>query len=92
MNIIWKAAKNYTDILYHKADGIAKITINRPEKRNAFRPETAFELYDALVDAREDASIGVVLLTGGRAAQRWEICFLRGWRSKRARSRGLRWR
>jgi naphthoate synthase len=60
----WKVAKTYTDILYHKTDGIAKITINRPEKRNAFRPETVFELHDALIDAREDTSIGVVLLTG----------------------------
>jgi naphthoate synthase len=60
----WKVAKTYSDILYHKAEGIAKITINRPEKRNAFRPETAMELHDALIDAREDLSIGVVLLTG----------------------------
>lgn len=60
----WKSVKTYKDILYHKADGIAKVTINRPEKRNAFRPETVFELYDAMIDAREDLSIGVVLLTG----------------------------
>lgn len=60
----WKVAKTYTDILYHKADGIAKITINRPEKRNAFRPETVMEMHDALIDAREDLSVGVVLLTG----------------------------
>lgn len=60
----WKRTGTYTDILYDKADGIAKITINRPEKRNAFRPETAFEIYAALLDAREDTSIGVVLLTG----------------------------
>ena len=60
----WKVAKTYTDILYHKAEGIAKITINRPEKRNAFRPETVMEMHDALIDAREDLSIGVVLLTG----------------------------
>lgn len=60
----WKVAKTYTDILYHKTDGIAKVTINRPEKRNAFRPETVMELYDAFIDAREDPSIGVVLLTG----------------------------
>lgn len=60
----WKSVKTYQDILYHKADGIAKVTINRPEKRNAFRPETVFELYDAFIDAREDQSIGVVLLTG----------------------------
>jgi naphthoate synthase len=60
----WKVAKTYTDILYHKAEGIAKITINRPEKRNAFRPETVMEMHDALIDAREDLTVGVVLLTG----------------------------
>ena len=49
---------------YHKADGIAKITINRPHKRNAFRPKTVFELYDAFANAREDTRIGVVLFTG----------------------------
>ena len=64
MQIEWQTARTYEDILYHKADGIAKITINRPEKRNAFRPKTVFELYDAFCDAREDAHIGVVLLTG----------------------------
>jgi naphthoate synthase len=64
MEITWRSVKTYTDILYHKADGIAKVTINRPEKRNAFRPQTVFEMYDAFCDAREDTSIGVVLLTG----------------------------
>jgi naphthoate synthase len=60
----WQVAKTYTDILYHKADGIAKVAINRPEKRNAFRPETVAQMIDAFSDAREDPSIGVVLLTG----------------------------
>jgi naphthoate synthase len=60
----WQAIGNYTDILYHKADGMAKITINRPHKRNAFRPETVNELYSAFSNAREDSRIGVVLLTG----------------------------
>ncbi len=64
MQINWQPAKTYEDILYHKTDGIAKITINRPHKRNAFRPQTVFELYDAFCDAREDISIGVVLFTG----------------------------
>ncbi|MGA1263371.1 MAG: 1,4-dihydroxy-2-naphthoyl-CoA synthase [Prochlorothrix sp.] len=65
MSITWHTAKTYEDILYHKADtGIAKITINRPHKRNAFRPKTVFELYDAFSNAREDSRIGVVLLTG----------------------------
>lgn len=64
MQVEWQVAKTYEDILYHKADGIAKITINRPHKRNAFRPQTVFEMYDAFCDAREDTRIGVVLLTG----------------------------
>ena len=64
MQIDWNVVKSYDDIFYHKADGIAKITINRPHKRNAFRPKTVFELYDAFIDAREDPSIGVVLLIG----------------------------
>ncbi len=63
-NVTWQVAKNYEDILYHKASGIAKITINRPHKRNAFRPQTVFEMYEAFCDAREDQSIGVILLTG----------------------------
>ncbi|SEQ36117.1 1,4-Dihydroxy-2-naphthoyl-CoA synthase [Ectothiorhodospira magna] len=52
------------DILYHKAEGIAKITINRPEVRNAFRPRTIKELRQALADARFDENIGVIILTG----------------------------
>jgi naphthoate synthase len=60
----WKVAKAYTDILYHKSGGIAKVTINRPEKRNAFRPLTVTEMFDAFSDAREDPQVGVVLLTG----------------------------
>ncbi|MFO8039640.1 MAG: 1,4-dihydroxy-2-naphthoyl-CoA synthase [Sodalinema sp.] len=64
MDMTWQTAKTYEDILYHKRDGIAKITINRPHKRNAFRPQTVVELYDAFADAREDTRIGVVLLTG----------------------------
>jgi len=60
----WQVAKTYEDILYHKAGGIAKVTINRPARRNAFRPRTVAEMYDAFTDAREDPSIGVVLLTG----------------------------
>jgi len=64
MNPDWKVAKTYHDILYHKAGGIAKVTINRPEKRNAFRPLTVTEMIDAFLDAREDPTIGVVLLTG----------------------------
>ncbi len=64
MQVEWQTAKTYEDILYQKWSGIAKITINRPHKRNAFRPKTVFEMYDAFVDAREDNTVGVVLLTG----------------------------
>ena len=64
MQVEWQTAKTYEDIIYQKWQGIAKITINRPHKRNAFRPKTVFEMYDAFVDAREDNTVGVVLLTG----------------------------
>jgi len=64
MSLVWQQVKTYTDIRYDKADGIAKVTINRPEKRNAFRPETIMQIYEALIDAREDPTVGVVLLTG----------------------------
>ena len=60
----WVKAGEFIDIKYEKADGIAKITINRPEVRNAFRPLTVKELSQAFADAREDASVGVVILTG----------------------------
>lgn len=60
----WTKVKDYQDIVYEKVEGIAKVTINRPEKRNAFRPRTVAEMYEAFLDAREDSSIGVVLLTG----------------------------
>ncbi|HOD66252.1 MAG TPA: 1,4-dihydroxy-2-naphthoyl-CoA synthase [candidate division Zixibacteria bacterium] len=62
--IIWTEAGAYSDITYHKAEGIAKITINRPEVRNAFRPLTVQEMMAALADAREDPQIGVIILTG----------------------------
>jgi naphthoate synthase len=61
----WNTVSGYRDVLYSKADeGIAKIAINRPEVRNAFRPETVKELQRAFEDAREDESIGVIILTG----------------------------
>jgi naphthoate synthase len=56
--------KDYSDILYETAEGIAKITINRPEVRNAFRPKTLFELLEAFSIARDDQSVGVIILTG----------------------------
>ena len=69
MTINWQSAGTYEDILYHKAEGIARISINRPEVHNAFRPKTVVELLDAFSRAREDGEVGVVLFTGegGRA-------------------------
>ena len=60
----WQPAGDYEDIRFETAEGIAKITINRPEVRNAFRPETLIEISDALEHAREDTDVGVILLTG----------------------------
>ncbi len=60
----WVPAGDYRDIRYETADGMAKITINRPAKRNAFRPQTLFELSDAFNAARDDDSVGVIILTG----------------------------
>ncbi len=64
MSVDWKPAGEYSDILYHKAEGIAKITINRPQVRNAFRPQTVEQMIAALADARDDETVGVVILTG----------------------------
>lgn len=60
----WAASGDYRDIRYETAEGIAKITIDRPEVRNAFRPQTLFELSAAFNDARDDPQIGVIVLTG----------------------------
>jgi len=64
-NNYWESCGSYTDINFEKSnEGIAKITINRPEVRNAFRPLTVREMRGALNDAREDTKIGVIILTG----------------------------
>lgn len=63
-SIQWKSAGEFEDIKYEKAEGIAKITINRPQVRNAFRPQTVHEMSRALNDARDDEKIGVIILTG----------------------------
>ena len=61
----WKTEREYSDIRYETSgDGIAKITINRPEVRNAFRPQTLFQLSEAFDLARDDSSVGVIILTG----------------------------
>ena len=60
----WEQIGDFSDIIYEKAEGIAKLTINRPHVRNAFRPETVQQLVQAFSDAREDPEIGVIILTG----------------------------
>ena len=60
----WEKVKDYDEIIYEKYDGIAKITINRPERRNAFTPKTNVELFDAFSLARDDQEVGVIILTG----------------------------
>ncbi|WP_184759051.1 1,4-dihydroxy-2-naphthoyl-CoA synthase [Streptosporangium album] len=60
----WKRSGDYEDIVYETADGIAKITINRPERHNAFRPTTLFELKNAFNVAQEDSEVGVIVFTG----------------------------
>jgi naphthoate synthase len=64
MQVAWQQAGEYQDIKYETAEGIAKITINRPEVRNAFRPLTVKEMSDALDRARDDETVGVIILTG----------------------------
>ena len=71
-NIEWKSQGPYREILYETADGIAKITINRPERRNAFTPLTVEEMFDAFTRARDDSSIGVIILTGANHGGRHE--------------------
>ena len=72
----WVTVREYEDITYHKSDGVARIAFNRPEVRNAFRPDTLFEMAEAFRDANEDQSIGVVLLTGNGPSQdgKWAFC------------------
>lgn len=78
MSFNWEKVKDYSDIIYEKMDGIAKITINRPDKRNAFRPETVLEMHEAFLDAREDPEVGVVLLTGAGPAKDGKYAFCSG--------------
>ncbi|HUX92396.1 MAG TPA: 1,4-dihydroxy-2-naphthoyl-CoA synthase [Ignavibacteriaceae bacterium] len=78
MKFNWKKSKEYQDIIYEKMDGIAKISINRPEVRNAFRPETVSEMYDAFADSREDQTIGVILLTGNGPSKDGKYSFCSG--------------
>ncbi|MFZ9031240.1 MAG: 1,4-dihydroxy-2-naphthoyl-CoA synthase [Robiginitalea sp.] len=75
--IPWKKVREFEDITYKKANGVARIAFNRPEVRNAFRPKTTSELYQAFYDAQEDTSIGVVLLSGEGPSPKdgvWAFC------------------
>jgi naphthoate synthase len=74
---IWIPKKTFEDITYATRNGVARIAFNRPEVRNAFRPKTVFELYEALLDAKEDNNIGVVLLSGEGPSPKdggWAFC------------------
>ena len=64
MQVEWEKVRDYSDIIFEEANGMGKITINRPEVHNAFRPETLTELIDAFNLCRENPQIGVVILTG----------------------------
>ncbi|MBC1402092.1 1,4-dihydroxy-2-naphthoyl-CoA synthase [Listeria booriae] len=64
MGFDWKKEKDYEEIKYETYEGIAKITINRPQVHNAFTPKTVIEMIDAFTIAREDAQVGVIILTG----------------------------
>ncbi|MFN3694700.1 MAG: 1,4-dihydroxy-2-naphthoyl-CoA synthase [Ignavibacterium sp.] len=80
MKYNWKKVKDYQDIIYEKLgdEGIARVTINRPEVRNAFRPETVKEMIDAFNDAREDQNVGVILLTGAGPSKDGKYAFCSG--------------
>ncbi|WP_115461920.1 1,4-dihydroxy-2-naphthoyl-CoA synthase [Winogradskyella aurantiaca] len=76
-DIPWQIAKSYEDITYKKYNGVARIAFNRPNIRNAFRPKTTSELYDAFYDANEDVNIGVVLLSAEGPSTKdgvWSFC------------------
>ncbi len=77
-SIDWKPHGDFSDIRYHKADGIAKVTINRPHRRNAFTPDTVSEMIEAFTDARDDTSVGVVLLTGQNPQTDGKFAFCSG--------------
>ncbi|PJF42786.1 MAG: 1,4-dihydroxy-2-naphthoyl-CoA synthase [Phototrophicales bacterium] len=73
----WQQVKEYSDITYHKAEGIARIAFNRPDIRNAFRPKTIDEMTEALLDAWHDSKIGVVWITANGPSSKdgvWSFC------------------
>ena len=80
MTVEWIAGRKYEEIIYETYKGIAKITINRPQVRNAFTPRTVTELSDAFARARDDSSVGVIVLTGAG-----DLAILFRWRPKSTR-------
>jgi len=76
--VSWSPINDYQDITYDKADGIARIAFNRPEVRNAFRPQTIDEIIDAFEEAWADEKIGVILLTGNGPAKDGKYAFCSG--------------
>lgn len=76
--VAWSPVNDYQDITYHKADGMVRIAFNRPDVRNAFRPQTIDEMIDAFEEAWSDEKIGVVLLTGNGPAKDGKYAFCAG--------------
>ncbi|MBW4435929.1 MAG: 1,4-dihydroxy-2-naphthoyl-CoA synthase [Pleurocapsa minor GSE-CHR-MK-17-07R] len=74
----WVEVKQYNDITFHKADGMARIAFNRPEVRNAFRPDTIQEMIEAFMNVWDDPSVGVILLTGNGPAKDGKYAFCSG--------------
>ncbi len=74
----WKQVREYSDITYHKADGMVRLAFNRPEVRNAFRPETINQLIEAFEEIWDDSEVGVVLLTGNGPAKDGKYAFCSG--------------
>ena len=74
----WVKVNEYKDIIYEKGEGVAKVTINRPHRRNAFTPDTIQEMIDAFSNARDDSNIGVVLLTGFNPQSDGKFAFCSG--------------
>ena len=88
--IKWKTVKEFEDITYKKCNGVARIAFNRPNVRNAFRPKTTKELYEAFYDAQEDTSIGVVLLSAeGPSTKDGVYSFCSGGDQKRVATRAM---
>ncbi len=86
-SVKWESVKDYQEIIFERADKIAKITMNRPEKMNAFTPLTIQEMIDAFNICRDDSTIGVIILTGAgdkafssggdQGFGEWRLCWFR---------------